>query len=178
MLIPLFSPPTGRSLMTAARAGTAGGSAAVLGPRDPWSLLIDLTQVVLCLAVRHRVALSPAMPPTGASAAAGPAAAAAADAMPHLPMPLPAVQYSQLWWTARAAAHRLVLSGCTSQEGRHFAVYLFVHRKHSPKAGPFSVARLKIDLPFNNRLAFTGEVPAVFPLRPQISMWPGCFVRS
>ena len=36
----------------------------------------------------------------------------------------------------------------TEQEGRHFAVYLFVHTKHSQKAGPFPVARLKIDLPF------------------------------
>ena len=36
-----------------------------------------------------------------------------------------------------------------------------VHTKHSQKAGPFSVARLKMDLPFHNRLAFTGEVPAL-----------------
>ena len=40
------------------------------------------------------------------------------------------------------------------EEGRHFAVYLFVHTKHSQKAGPFSVARLKMDLPFHNRLAY------------------------
>ena len=41
-----------------------------------------------------------------------------------------------------------------AHEGRHFAVYLFVHTKHSQKAGPFSVARLKMDLPFHNRLAY------------------------
>ena len=52
------------------------------------------------------------------------------------------------------------------EEGRHFAVYLFVHTKHSQKAGPFSVARLKIDLPFHNRLAFTGQVPALLVARP------------
>ena len=50
------------------------------------------------------------------------------------------------------------------QEGRHFAVYLFVHTKHSQKAGPFSVARLKMDLPFHNRLAFTGDVLLHCPL--------------
>ena len=36
-----------------------------------------------------------------------------------------------------------------------------VHTKQSQKAGPFSVARLKMDLPFHNRLAFTGGVPAL-----------------
>ena len=36
------------------------------------------------------------------------------------------------------------------QEGRHFAMYLFVHTKHTQK-----FARLKMDLPFHNRLAFT-----------------------
>ena len=46
-------------------------------------------------------------------------------------------------------------SPCLSQEGRHFAVYLFAHTKHSQKAGPFSVARLKMDLPFHNRLAYS-----------------------
>ena len=39
------------------------------------------------------------------------------------------------------------------QEGRHFAVHLFAHTKQSQKAGPFSVARLEMDLPFHNRLA-------------------------
>ena len=37
----------------------------------------------------------------------------------------------------------------------------FVHPKHSQKAGPFSVARLKTDLPFHNRLAYNREVPAL-----------------
>ena len=49
------------------------------------------------------------------------------------------------------------------QEGRHIAVCLFAHTKHSQKAGPFSVARLKMDLPFlivSRTTAFTGEVPA------------------
>ena len=32
-------------------------------------------------------------------------------------------------------------------------MYLFVHTKHSQKAGPFSVARLKMDCPFHNPLA-------------------------
>ena len=32
--------------------------------------------------------------------------------------------------------------------------HLFVHTKHSEKAGPFAVARLKMDLPFHNRLAY------------------------
>ena len=36
------------------------------------------------------------------------------------------------------------------------------------KAGLYSVARLKMDLPFHNRLAFTGEVPALF-LRPSVA---------
>ena len=39
------------------------------------------------------------------------------------------------------------------KEGRHFAVCLFVHTNIHKKAGPFSVARLKMDLPFHNRLA-------------------------
>ena len=41
------------------------------------------------------------------------------------------------------------------EEGQHFAVYLFIRTKHSQKAGPFSVARLKVDLPFHNRLAYS-----------------------
>ena len=36
-------------------------------------------------------------------------------------------------------------------EGRHFAVHLSVHAK----AGPFSVARLKMGLPFHDRLAYS-----------------------
>ena len=40
------------------------------------------------------------------------------------------------------------------QEGRHFAVCLFAHTEHLPKAGSFSVALLKTDLPFCNRLAY------------------------
>ena len=40
------------------------------------------------------------------------------------------------------------------QEGRHFAVYLVVHTKHSQKAVPLSVARLKMNLPIHNRLAY------------------------
>ena len=36
-----------------------------------------------------------------------------------------------------------------------------VHTKHSRKAGPFSVAGLKMDLPFHGRLAFTGGMPAL-----------------
>ena len=45
-------------------------------------------------------------------------------------------------------------------------VCLFVHTQHSQKAGPFSVAGPEMDLPFHNRLAFTGEVPALFPPPP------------
>ena len=37
-------------------------------------------------------------------------------------------------------------------------------QKHSQKAGPFSVARLKMDLPFHNRLA--GGVPALLHPSP------------
>ena len=33
-------------------------------------------------------------------------------------------------------------------------MHLFVHTKHSKKAGPFSGARLKMDLPFHNRFAY------------------------
>ena len=33
-------------------------------------------------------------------------------------------------------------------------MHLFAHTKHSQKAGLFSVARLKMDLPFQNRLAY------------------------
>ena len=36
--------------------------------------------------------------------------------------------------------------------------------KASQNAGPFSVARLKMDPPFHNRLMFTGEVPALLVL--------------
>ena len=36
-------------------------------------------------------------------------------------------------------------------------VYTNIHKK----AGPFSAARLKMDLPFHKRLAFTGEAPAL-----------------
>ena len=47
-----------------------------------------------------------------------------------------------------------------------FAVHLcvhtnLVHTKHPYKAGPPSVARPEMDLPFHDRLAFTGEVPAL-----------------
>ena len=45
-------------------------------------------------------------------------------------------------------------SWLVTYEGRHFAVYLFAHTTHSQKAGPFSVARLKMDLPFHDRLAY------------------------
>ena len=41
------------------------------------------------------------------------------------------------------------------EEGRHFAVYLFVHTQNSQKEGPFSVARLKMDLPFHDRFAYS-----------------------
>ena len=37
--------------------------------------------------------------------------------------------------------------------------------KHSQNAGPFSVARLKMDPPFHSRLAFTAEVPALLVCR-------------
>ena len=37
-----------------------------------------------------------------------------------------------------------------------------VQTKHSQEAGPFSVARLKMDLHFHSRLSFTGGVPALF----------------
>ena len=47
------------------------------------------------------------------------------------------------------------------KEGRHFAVHLFEHTKYSQQAGPFSVARLKMDLPFHNCLALKGEGPAL-----------------
>ena len=58
---------------------------------------------------------------------------------------------------AITASHRLssplvVALPLAAEEGQHFALYLFVHTKHSHKAGPISVARLKIDLPFQNRL--------------------------
>ena len=48
-----------------------------------------------------------------------------------------------------------------TKEAQPFAVHLFVQTKHLQKAGPSSVARLKMDLPFHDRLAFTGEVPAL-----------------
>ena len=52
------------------------------------------------------------------------------------------------------------------QEGRrHFAVYSFVHTRHSQKAGPLPVARQKMDLPFHNLLALKENVPALFVLR-------------
>ena len=41
------------------------------------------------------------------------------------------------------------------QAGRHFTVYLFAHQSIHKKAGPFSVARLKMDLPLHNRLAYS-----------------------
>ena len=41
------------------------------------------------------------------------------------------------------------------EEGRHFAVCLFAHTRTSQRAGPFPVARLKMDLPFHDRLAYT-----------------------
>ena len=42
-------------------------------------------------------------------------------------------------------------------------MHSFVHTTNiAQKAGPFSVARLKMDLPFHSRLAFTGEMPALF----------------
>ena len=46
-------------------------------------------------------------------------------------------------------------------------MYLFVHTKQSRKAGPFSVARLKLDLPFNNLLALKEKCQpsTVSPLR-------------
>ena len=41
------------------------------------------------------------------------------------------------------------------EAGRHFAVHLFAHTKHSRKAGPFSVARLEMDLPFHKGIAYS-----------------------
>ena len=60
------------------------------------------------------------------------------------------------------------------QEGRHFAVNLFVHtclykQNIMEKAGPFSVARLKMALPFHSRLAFTGSAS---PICPPVSAAP------
>ena len=49
---------------------------------------------------------------------------------------------------------RLERCAPTNQEGQHFAVHLFAHTKHSRKAGTFAVARLQMDLPFQNRLAY------------------------
>ena len=40
-----------------------------------------------------------------------------------------------------------------TKEAQPFAVHLFVQTKHLQKAGPSSVARLKMDLPFRDRLA-------------------------
>ena len=63
------------------------------------------------------------------------------------------------------------------QEGRHIAV----HTKHSQKAGPFSVARLKMDLPFHNRVAhnaFRGEVPSPTPLRRRHSQDNHCHTSA
>ena len=74
------------------------------------------------------------------------------------------VQFSRLSQLLSAAAPR----------GPHFAVHLSAHTQHSQKAGPFSVARLKMDLPFHNRLAYNrvhrrraGTLAAPTHTRPQ-----------
>ena len=59
-------------------------------------------------------------------------------------------------WTDYGAGMEAGTSLCTCLRTRNIrgAVYLFVHTKHSQKGGPFSVARLQLDLPFQNRLAY------------------------
>ena len=74
----------------------------------------------------------------------------------------------------RAALCRLSCLCCLwhREEGRHFAVYLFVlvgHTKNSQKAGPFPVARLNwscLSIVVSRIAAFTGEGPALFPALP------------
>ena len=56
----------------------------------------------------------------------------------------------------------------SDQECWYFALYLFVQAKYSRKAGPFSVARLKMDLPFHY------PTPAVV----RQSRSPGCPVEA
>ena len=52
---------------------------------------------------------------------------------------------------------------CAAGEGRQLrCVLVCTHSTFTKTAGTFSVARLKMDLPFRNRLAFTGDVPALF----------------
>ena len=63
------------------------------------------------------------------------------------------------------------------QEGWQCAVYLFVHTKHPQKAGPFSVARLKVGLPFHSRLAHNrGHKTSASPLTRLVQAWSagGC----
>ena len=57
-------------------------------------------------------------------------------------------------WTTAQAVNGASGRQRAGEEGWHFAAYLFVHTEHSRKAGAFSVARLKMDLPFHNRLAY------------------------
>ena len=45
--------------------------------------------------------------------------------------------------------------GAFAKRVSHFAVCLFVHTQQSQQAGPFSVARLNMDLPFHDRLAYS-----------------------
>ena len=70
----------------------------------------------------------------------------------------------RMCWASGATYADPMQSG---QEGRHFAVYLFVHTNHSQKAGPFSVARLKMDLPLSR----------VQP-RSQEKCQPSCLARQ
>ena len=61
------------------------------------------------------------------------------------------------------------------REGRHFAMDLFVHPKHFPQAGPFSVARLRMDPPFRDRFAYNrvhrrSASPLTATVRSQLSL--------
>ena len=64
--------------------------------------------------------------------------------------------------SSRRLTHRPV---CLKHEKRRMVqrgpALRCVHTKHSQTAGPFSVTRLKTDLPFQNRLVVTAQAPAL-----------------
>ena len=59
----------------------------------------------------------------------------------HFHPPFTFLRSSEGWRLQEGRSSHLSAPNSIQQEGRHFAEHVFVHTKHSQKAGPFSVER-------------------------------------
>jgi aminoglycoside phosphotransferase (APT) family kinase protein len=89
----------GQRVAAESRAGSREAAAEMLGPRQPWEQLNDLSDVLLALTARRR-----------AEAAASELGAAEFEPMEEggLADSLPRIEFAERLWAARAAARRLV----------------------------------------------------------------------